>query len=63
MLGYFHPSKTGVSIVDVLCGGLQYGIVVIVVFPSSLGIHVCVTIIVQVLDAFASETCVTIVRR
>jgi hypothetical protein len=52
-LGYFRPSKTGASIVNVLCGGLQYGIVIVAIFPSSLGIRVCVTIIVQVLDARA----------
>ena len=52
-MGYFHPSKTRVSIVDVLRGGLLYGIVVVVVFPLSLRIRVCVTIIVQVSDAHA----------
>ena len=56
-MGYFHPSKTGVSIVDILHSRLQYDIVVLIVFPASLGIRVCVTIIVQVLDARAWETC------
>jgi hypothetical protein len=45
--------RTGVSIVDVLRSGLQNVIVIVIVFPSSLGIRVCVTIIVQVLDAWA----------
>jgi hypothetical protein len=52
-LGYFYPLKTGVSIVDILRGGLQNGIVVIIVFYSSLEIRIGITIIVQVLDARA----------